>query len=146
MFPNQDKKKTIISGLIVGGLVLAIGFGVLRTQNLSTSQNYTSKAAPTSPITLITPSSGSTVGDVVGIEANFTPATQVDHLYAIAKVGDYTSIPLTIKSGETITLSGTLNTSSYKNGNYTLSVFVYTETGDTPQLVGRGDFEVIISH
>ncbi|EKD91315.1 MAG: hypothetical protein ACD_30C00024G0002 [uncultured bacterium] len=144
----QDKKKTIISGLIVGGLVIAMAANVFNLQNLNKSQVFKSQAAPVSAIELISPQSNSLLEGTLALHAKVRIEKDLVNLSAVVKLGEYKAEPLEIsyENSENIILRGTIDSTKYENGNHLLKIFVYSNSDKSPTNVASGAYPIVVKN
>lgn len=144
----QDKKKTIISGLIVGSLVLALGIGVYNSKNTSNSQTVITEAAPVSKIESFLPIPGTTLKGNIEVQAKSKTSENIKNLFAVVKIGDAPSVPLSIErlDSSSILIKGTINTLKYQNGSQTISIYLYTTSTGKTKLIGSNQYRVSISN
>lgn len=144
----DEKKKTIISGLIVGGLVLALGMGVFYTQNTSNPQVYRTQAAPAAAIESFLPKPGSKLSKTIEIQAKAQTKDDLKNLFAVVKIGSYQSEPLTLErlDPNSILIQGMLNTQKYPNNSYPLTIYLYNNASGKTKLIGSVQYSVVIAN
>lgn len=144
----QDQKKTIISGLIVGCLILALGVGVYYAQNLNKAQTVKTQAAPVSQIESFLPKPGSKISSVTDIQAKAKYPGDLKNLLAVFKVGEFQSEQLIIErlDKDNVLIKGKLDSTRYPNGSHNLTIYLYsTESGKT-SLIGSSQYSISISN
>lgn len=144
----EDQKKTIISGLIVGCLILALGVGVYYVQNINKSQSVKTQAAPVSQVESFLPKPGSKISLVTDIEAKAKSIENIKNLLAVFKIGDFQSEQLTITrlDNESVILKGKLDSIRYPNGSHNLTIYLYSTMNGKTSLIGSSQYTVSIAN
>lgn len=144
---DGSSKKIAGSIFVIVLLLVGVLVGTLITRNLNTSQNTKTSASQSSvaPIEVINPAPGQTLSKSTEVKAMLSTPVEVTSLLAVYKVGEQTSIPMTItRQNEKVILNGTLEPSQLPKGRNTLSIFLYQTNSEGSELIGSSVFYIQI--
>lgn len=135
---------------IIGGFVLLLLLvGVILTSGATQQQQTTeSRAAKAQIIQILSPKPFEPVNQTLELRAQAITSVNVANLLSVVKVYKEKPTPLVVQrlDDQTVSLSGNVNTVSYKNGSYTLSVYLYDESSGKAVQIDKAALDFIVAH